>query len=114
VSLPGLPRWLSAVALFGLGAASGLASVAVHDKSWPWFLLAVAAPLATTVALASGLLRSAFVAGWFGLLMLATLGRPEGDYAIASSGRGYGLLAAGLLLLGFAVATIRRPVRTSP
>ena len=109
-----LPRWLHAVALFGLGAASGLASVAVHDRSWPWFVLAAAAPLATTIAVASGLLRFAFVAGWFGLLMLAVLGRPEGDFAIRSTERGYALLGAGLLLLVLAMATIRPPVRTSP
>jgi hypothetical protein len=114
VSLPGLPRWLVAVALLGLGAGTGLASVAVHAKSWPWFLLAVAAPLATTIALVSGLPRCAFVAGWFGLLILATLGRPEGDYAITSSAKGYSLLGAGVVLLLIAVATIPRPVRTSP
>ena len=114
MSLPGLPRWLLAVAVLGLGAGTGLASVAVHDKSWPWFLLAVAAPLATTIALASGIPRSAYVAGWFCLLTLATLGRPEGDYAITSSARGYSLLGTGVILLLLAVATIPRPVRTSP
>jgi hypothetical protein len=48
------------------------------------------------------------------LLMLAVLGRPEGDYAISSTVRGYSLLLFGLLLLVVPVATIRRPVRTSP
>jgi hypothetical protein len=100
--------------LFVLGAASGLASVAVHDKSWPWFLVAVAAPLATAIAAAAGLLRFVFVAGWFGVLMLAMLGRPEGDYAITDSVRGYALLGDGVLLLVLAVTTFPRPVRTSP
>lgn len=111
MSRPG--RWAYAVSTFVLGAASGLASVAVHDKSWLWFVLALAAPLATTIAVAAGLLRVAFVAGWFGVLMLAVLGRPEGDYAISSNVRGYSLLGAGLLILALAVATIPRPVRTS-
>jgi len=72
----------------------------------------VGAPLAITVAVASLLLRFAFVAGWFAVLMLAVLGRPEGDYAVGGSVRGYSLLVFGLLLLVAPVATIRRPVRT--
>lgn len=103
-----------AVPVFVVGAVSGLASVVVHDRSWFWFLLAVSAPLAITVAVSSVLLRFAFVGGWFVMLMLAVLGRPEGDYAISSTVRGYSLLLFGLLLLVVPVATIRRPVRTSP
>jgi O-antigen ligase len=99
---------------FVLGAASGLASVVVHDKSWVWLVLALAAPIAMALAFAPGLLRVAFVAGWFTLLALAVFGRPEGDYAIRSSERGYVLLGGGMVLLGLAVATVRRPVRTSP
>jgi hypothetical protein len=112
VSPPG--RLAHAVAMLVLGGASGLASVVVHDKSWPWLALAVAAPLATALASAAGLPRVAFVAGWFALLTVAVLGRPEGDYAIRSSARGYALLGGGLFLLMLAVATIRRPVRTAP
>lgn len=103
-----------AVPVFALGAASGLASVTVHDRSWLWFLLAVSAPVAITVAVASLLLRFAFVAGWFAVLMLAVLGRPEGDYAVGGGVRGYSLLVFGLLLLAAPVATIRRPVRAAP
>ena len=103
-----------AVPVFVLGAVAGLASVVVHDRSWLWFLLAVTAPLAITVAVASLLLRFAFVAGWFAVLTLAVLGRPEGDYAVSGSVRGYSLLVFGLLLLVVPVATIRRPVRTAP
>lgn len=99
---------------FVLGASSGLASVVVHDKSWLWLVLALAAPLAMATVVAAGLLRLAFVAGWFALLALAVFGRPEGDFAIRSSERGYVLLVGGLVLLVLGVATIRRPVRTSP
>lgn len=103
-----------AVPVFVLGAVSGLASVTVHDRSWPWFMLAVSAPLAITVAFSSVLLRFAFVGGWFVVLMLAMLGRPEGDYAVAGSVRGYSLFVFGLLLLVVPVALIRRPVRAAP
>ena len=97
-----------------LGAASGLASVAVHDRSWWWLGLAVVAPVATAMAVVAGVLRIAFVAGWSVVLALAVLGRPEGDYAIRSSARGYVLLVAGMVLLVLAVATVPRPVRASP
>ena len=109
-----LGRAAYAVGLFVLGAASGLASVVVHDKSWPWLLLALAAPLALTIAVPGGLLRLSFVGGWFALLLLAVLGRPEGDYAIRNGTRGYALLMGGMVLLALAIATIRRPVRPSP
>ena len=109
-----LGRAAYAVALFVLGAASGLASVVLHDKSWLWLLLALAAPLALAFAVPGGLLRLSYVAGWFALLLLAVLGRPEGDYAIRSGTRGYALLLGGMVLLALAVATIRRPVRPSP
>lgn len=112
MSRPG--RAAYAVGAFLIGAASGLASVVIHDRSWAGLLLALAAPLATSLALAAGLVRLSFVAGWFLLLALAVLGRPEGDYAIRSSGRGYALLVGGMVLLVLAVATIPRPVRASP
>jgi hypothetical protein len=49
------------------------------------------------------------VLGWVLVLMLAVLGRPEGDYVVTATPRGYGLLAGGLGLLGFAVVTLPRP-----
>jgi len=112
VSRPGPGAY--AVPVLFLGAVSGLASVLVHDRSWLWFLVAVSAPLSITVAVASLLLRFVFVVGWFVVLTLAVLGRPEGDFAVSGSVRGYSLLVFGLLLLVVPVATIRRPVRTAP
>lgn len=109
-------RGLAAVLLLVLGAATGLAGIAVHDRSWAWFLLAAATPLATAYAVRPGSGRVAYAVGWFLLLMVAMGGRPEGDYAVASSVRGYALLALGLVLLCFAVATVRRrpPPRMAP
>ena len=85
---------------------TGIASLAVHDKSWLWFLLAVTGPFAAVVALPSGWPRSGFGLGWVGVLMAALLGRPEGDYVVTSTPRGYTLLGLGLLLLMLVVATL--------
>lgn len=95
------------------GALASVATLAVHDKSWPWWCLAVAAPVAAAVALRRGGFRVAFVAGWLAVLFLAVLGRPEGDFVVTSTPRGYGLLLTGMLLLGLAVATLPKPRRTS-
>lgn len=104
-------RLALAGALLVLGLCAGLASVAIHDKGWAWFLLAVAAPLATSAAAAPGLPRGGFSLGWLVVLAIALGGRPEGDFAIQATARGYGLLASGVVLLGVAVATFPRPPR---
>jgi hypothetical protein len=95
------------------GALASVATVAVHDKSWAWWCLAVGAPVATALALRPGGFRASFVAGWLLVLFLAVLGRPEGDFAVSATPRGYGLLLAGMLLLALAVATVRGPRRTA-
>ena len=41
--------------------------------------------------------------------MVALLGRPEGDYVVTSTARGYALLGLGLALLVLVVVTV--PVR---
>ncbi len=104
-----VPSLLVGLALLPVGAVTGIASVAVHDKSWGWFLLAVAAPLAVTVALRPGWRRAGFAVGWVGVLMVALLGRPEGDYVVSSTARGYALLGLGLALVVLVVVTV--PVR---
>ena len=108
-----MTRQLAGLVLLPVGVVTGVASLAVHDKSWPWFLLAVAGPVAAVVALPSGWPRSGFGLGWVGALMVALLGRPEGDYVVTATARGYTLLGAGLLLLMLVVVTL--PVgRRSP
>lgn len=106
-----MTRAAAALALLLVGAATAVAGLALHEKNWPLFLLCLAAPLATAYAAPPGWLRLGYVTGWFLVLAVAVLGRPEGDFALSTSVRGYALLLNGLLLLGFMVATIPRPVR---
>ena len=100
------PAPLAGLVLLPVGAVTGIASLAVHDKSWAWFLLAVAAPLVTVVALPGGWPRVGFGFGWVGMLMVALLGRPEGDYVVTSTARGYTLLGIGLALLMLVIVTV--------
>ena len=55
-----------------VGGITGIASLAVHDKSWAWFVLAVAAPVAAVVAAPAGWWRVGFGAGWVGRSYRAT------------------------------------------
>lgn len=103
------PRVALAAGLVVLGLATGLASVAIHDASWGWFVVAVAAPAVTATAAPSGQPRLGFTLGWLVVPAFALLGRPEGDYVVSANARGYGLLVAALVLLGAAVATLPRP-----
>lgn len=105
----GLLVVLLAVLAAGFGFASGVASVLLHEKSWPWLALAVAAPAATAAALPAGWVRSGFGLGWLTLVLVVLQGRPEGDFAVLSSPRGYTLLGFCLLFLVGLVVTL--PVR---
>lgn len=96
----------AAVLCLVVGVGTGIASIALHEKSWGWFLLTVVAPLSFTLALRAGWLRSSFAAGWIALVYLALQGRPEGDYAVMSTPRGYLLLGFGLLLIVVSVVTL--------
>lgn len=107
-------RLALASGLLVLGLGTGVASLALHDKSWVWFGLAVLAPLVTVAAAPRGLPRSGFATGWLAVLGFGLLGRPEGDAALAADARGYLLFVIGLGVLTFAIATLPRPVRPAP
>ena len=109
-----MTRPLAGLVLLPVGMVTGIASLAVHDKSWMWFLLAVAAPMAAVVALPPGWPRSGFGLGWVGVLMAGLLGRPEGDYVVTSTARGYTLLGLGLVLLMLVVVTLPVGRRRAP
>lgn len=88
------------------GLVTGVASTGLHDRSWGWFLLAVAAPVATLLALRPGSWRVGFAAGWVPVVALAASGGPGGDYAVAGGGRGYALLGVTLVVVVLALATV--------
>ena len=102
------------VALLVGGFVVGLAAVALHGHWWG-LLLGWAATLAALFALPRGLPRVAYAAGWLVPVVLGSIERPEGDYAIASNAVGDALLTLGLVLIIATIVTIpvrpRRPRR---
>ncbi|WP_110207982.1 hypothetical protein [Nocardioides daejeonensis] len=105
-------RWgrvlLSLLALV-VGLGTGLASTAVHDHNWAWFLLAVAAPAAALAAWPTGWPRIGFTTGWLVLVLVAIQGTAAGSYAISADLRGYLFLASGLGLMVAAIVTLPAP-----
>ncbi|WP_235737903.1 hypothetical protein [Nocardioides alcanivorans] len=92
-----------------VGLVTGLASTAVHDKNWLWFLLAVAAPAAAAAAWTPGWLRVGFCTGWIMLVLVAIQGTRAGSYAISADLRGYLFLGCALLLMMAAIVTLPSP-----
>jgi peptidoglycan/LPS O-acetylase OafA/YrhL len=87
--------------------------VTVHRGLLPLGLLLA---LAATFALPWRLLRSrvprtatSYAVGWLAVLLLALVGRPEGDYVVASDLPGYVLVAAGLGLVAVGVLGVAGP-----
>lgn len=110
-----MARVAGGLALAVLGVAVGVSSVAVHALAWG-LPLGIATVAAVLVALPPGLAgRFAFAVGWVGVLVVAMVRRPEGDFLIASDVRGYLLLAQGLVVLAVGTAGLvpRRGVRSA-
>jgi hypothetical protein len=104
-------RIVVAVLLLVAGAATALATVALHTLGWG-FLLGGVATLAALVAVGPGWwTRLAFGLGWVGFVAWVTPTRAEGDYAISSDLAGYALIAFALVVFVYAVATLPRPRR---
>jgi hypothetical protein len=104
-------RALVAALLFVVGAATALATVALHSVG-SGFLLGAVATLAALVAVGAGWsTRLAFGLGWVGFVAWVTPSRAEGDFAISSDPAGYGLLALSVVVLVYSVATLPRPRR---
>ncbi len=105
---------LTGVGLLLGGALTAVCVVAVHQSWWGW-LLGVTATGAMLRLLPAGLaVRTAYALGFVGMIGVVVLGRPEGDYAIASSPNGYGLVAATLAVLGYGIASIPPRRRRTP
>jgi hypothetical protein len=102
---------LVAALLLVAGAATALATVALHTYEWG-FALGAVATLAGLVAVGPGWwARLAFGLGWVGFVAWVTPTRAEGDFAISANLAGYGLLALALVVLVYALATLPRPRR---
>jgi hypothetical protein len=93
------------------GIAVGVGTVAVYQ--WWWgLLLAAAATLALVVATPPGwATRLPLALGFVGTVALTAVPRGEGDYLVASTGKGYAVLGLALVVLCFAIATLPRPGR---
>ncbi|GAA4697722.1 hypothetical protein [Nocardioides conyzicola] len=107
-------KLLAAVGLLLVGAATAVATIAVHELVWG-FVLALAATAVTVFALPPGWWsRLAFVAGWVVMVGWLTVPRAEGDYLISQDWQGYGVLGFGMVLLVVGLATLPRPGRSAP
>ena len=105
---------LVAVGLLLVGAATAVATVAVHQLVWG-FALALAAVAVAVFALPPGWWsRLAFVTGWVVMVGWLTVPRAEGDYLISQDWQGYGVLVFGMVLLVVGLATLPRPARPAP
>ena len=113
--MPAPARAALAVALLVGGAVVGVASVAVHGRTFG-LVLALLATAAAAHALPGGWsTRGAFGLGWCGLVAVALRTRPEGDYLIGANGAGYVLLSFTILLLLYCIVTLRPgPADTDP
>jgi hypothetical protein len=104
-------RLARALVLLVVGFATAVAAVAVHEL---WWGLPVIALLAVTAMVALGRgwsTRLPAAVGFAAGVALAVPERPEGDYAVATSARGYGLLLVAFLVMLVALATLPRPRR---
>jgi len=109
-------RWAvpTAVGLLVAGAATAVATVAVHQR-WPLLQLAGLATALVVVALPAGwATRLSFGLGWTVLVAWVVTPRAEGDYVVSSDPQGYALLGLALLVLVFSVATLPRRGHGSP
>ncbi|CUR56280.1 conserved membrane hypothetical protein [metagenome] len=101
-------RTALALLLVPVGAWTALCLVVLSERWWG-LPVGIAASVVAAYAAPRGRARVAFTLGWVTLLGLVVLGRPEGDWAIASDWRGHSMLACGLFLLVFALSTLARP-----
>jgi hypothetical protein len=104
---------LEAVLLALLGAAIAVAGVVAHELWWGLPLTAAALVCVLVWVGRGWLTRLPLALGFVVVVGLAVPTRPEGDYLVSSSGRGYLLLALALAVLLVAVVTLPSPRRVS-
>ena len=106
-------RVLAALGLLVVGAATAVATVALHDLWWGLALAAVVTVF-TALALPPGWWsRLAFVVGWVAVVGWLTFPRAEGDYLVSQDVQGYAVLVLAPVLLVVAIATLPRPAQRS-
>jgi len=100
-------RLAPATLLAGIAVAVG--TIAVYQ--WWWgLLLGAAATLLLVLATPPGwATRLPLALGFDGAVALLAVRRGEGDYLVASTGRGYAVLGLALVVLMLAIATLPRP-----
>ncbi len=102
-------RLLAAVGLLLAGAATGVATVALHEMWWG-FAFAAVTTVVVVLALPPGWWsRLPFVLGWDLMVGWLSFTRPEGDYLISQDVQGYAVLGLSLVLLVVAIGTLPRP-----
>lgn len=96
-----------------LGGVVGLAALLVHRDAFP---LGLVLAVVTTLALSWWLVRSShprtgasYSLGWLGVLAVAVIGRPEGDFVVASDVAGYALLGCAFGEVAAAVVSLANP-----
>lgn len=109
-------RLLGHLGALVLGALTALAAIAVHRSGPLWLGVAVMASFGAALLLRSTSrprLAASYCLGWLVVFGIAVVGRPEGDYALASDLAGYSLtvLAFVLVVLGVTALPGRRPPR---
>jgi hypothetical protein len=106
-----------------LGAAVGVASVAVHRDQVAGFpaglvfvaVVSVCVAWALRLVFPAGRFAASYCLGWLVVLGYVVAGRPEGDFAIAGDLPGYGLLVVALVMVAAMVSSLvaRDPARTT-
>jgi hypothetical protein len=99
---------LAPVALLA-GIALAVGTVAVYQWWWGLVLAAAASVLVVVAAPPGWATRLPLALGFDATVALTAVPRAEGDYLVASTGRGYAVLGLALLVLCFAIATLPRP-----
>ena len=112
-----LGGWFLHLLMVLMGAAVGVAAVAVHRIFVVSLPLGLVLALLTTFAVAWSLhrirvpsrLATSYAGGWVLAFAVALRGRPEGDFLVASDAVGYTLMAAAFAVIVVGVLSGARP-----
>lgn len=106
-------RLLEALLLALAGAVVALAGVVSHELWWGLPLTAATMITGLVWIGAGWLTRLPLAVGFVGVVLMAVATRPEGDYLVSTSPRGYLLLLLTFVVATAALVTLPRPRRAS-